>query len=234
MDLALDWSLLVLAGYLAFKLGWWALDTFFLSQWVEGQANQWVVIIRNGAQKSAGIGLACYKSYWDSVAIFPARLNRVKFTASQVTKEMQGLDVSMLVVWTVLRTGDGPFKAYTNLNFNNDAADANSLIGKIASSIVRNRMANSDMNSIIKDRMVLRTACRDELQKIVKGWGVWIESVEITDVKICSGSLFRNLQTKFRENNRKTATIQQTAVENELDLATKKDRLETSKQRVIR
>jgi hypothetical protein len=31
------------------------------------------------------------------------------------------------------------------------------------------------------------------MQVVVKGWGVWLETVEITDVQVMSGSLFKDL-----------------------------------------
>jgi hypothetical protein len=47
---------------------------------------------------------------------------------------------------------------------------------------------------------MLRKAVRTEIGKVVNGWGVWLETVEITDVKISSGSLFKNMQGTFRED----------------------------------
>jgi len=40
------------------------------------------------------------------------------------------------------------------------------------------------------------------VNQVVNGWGIWLESVEITDVQILSKTLFSNLQVKFREENR--------------------------------
>lgn len=34
---------------------------------------------------------------------------------------------------------------------------------------------------------------------VVKGWGVWIETLELTDVTISSDTLFRHMQSGFRE-----------------------------------
>jgi len=36
----------------------------------------------------------------------------------------------------------------------------------------------------------------------VKSWGVWLETIEITGVEICSQSLFRDMQTNYRETMR--------------------------------
>ena len=59
-------------------------------------------------------------------------------------------------------------------------------------------------------------AIRDEMSVITKGWGVWLETIEITDVKILSGSLFTDLQTTFREDQNKAATILKLDVETKL------------------
>lgn len=45
---------------------------------------------------------------------------------------------------------------------------------------------------------MLRDAIRKEMQEVVRGWGVWLETVEITDVLISSSSLFKDMQTGFR------------------------------------
>lgn len=34
---------------------------------------------------------------------------------------------------------------------------------------------------------------RKELNNMLNGWGVWVESVEITEVKISSNTLFENM-----------------------------------------
>lgn len=45
----------------------------------------------------------------------------------------------------------------------------------------------------------MRTGIVDELKKQLTGWGIWIESVEITQVKISSQKLFQDLQAEFRQ-----------------------------------
>lgn len=42
------------------------------------------------------------------------------------------------------------------------------------------------------DRQILRDTIRKEIGKITKDWGVWIETVEITNVEICSDTLFKH------------------------------------------
>jgi hypothetical protein len=49
---------------------------------------------------------------------------------------------------------------------------------------------------------------------MLTGWGMWLETIEISDVQIVSGSLFRNLQTEFREKMRLHADNIERSTEN--------------------
>lgn len=40
---------------------------------------------------------------------------------------------------------------------------------------------------------------KTDLQKQLGGWGVWLETVEITEVKICSRNLFEDMQAEYRQ-----------------------------------
>ena len=83
----LTWLPYCLALYFLYKLGMEALK-FAETQRVCGKPNEWVIIIRDGEQQQAGIGLNCYKTPWDSVAIFPSRNVKVEVRTEQVTVEM--------------------------------------------------------------------------------------------------------------------------------------------------
>ena len=64
--------------------------------------------------------------------------------------------------------------------------------------IVRNTISNAEINEVLGNRKMLRDAIRKEMQDVVQGWGVWLETVEITDVLISSSTLFKDMQTGFR------------------------------------
>jgi flotillin len=68
------------------------------------------------------------------------------------------------------------------------------------------------------------------MSDVCKGWGVHLETVEITDVRIMSGTLFSNMQTKFREQNRKTAEIQTMTVNYEIEEEQLKHSTDTTKR----
>lgn len=63
----------------------------------------------------------------------------------------------------------------------------------MSNSIVRHRIANSSIETILTKRDEIRQEIKDQMNKIVNGWGVWLESVEITDVRVLSKTLFNNL-----------------------------------------
>ncbi len=57
-------------------------------------------------------------------------------------------------------------------------------------SILRNLIANSKLDDVLKKRDLMKDNMKKELQKPLKGWGIWLESVEITEVKISSKTIF--------------------------------------------
>ena len=214
--------------YFAYMLGK-HIYAFVLSQHVQGEPNEWVVIMNNGEQVNAGIGLSCFKGPFDQVAIFPSRLVKVEVQTQQVTKEMQGIQVSSMIEWTVDR--QSPLKAYKNLdlasgNFN----AANETLRAMTSAIVRNQVANSTIDHIIKNRQVLREEILKEMGEVVSGWGVHLATCEVTDVKILSGGLFKDMQSKFREENVKKATLEKMVVENSIYYDRLERNVETKKR----
>ena len=105
-------GLYLIAFALLVKLTIYALTTLHVS----GKANEWVVLIdSNGNYKDSGIGLNCFRGPWDQVAKFPSQLNQINFSTQQVDKNMQGVEVSGSIVWSIFRENDGPYKAYKNL-----------------------------------------------------------------------------------------------------------------------
>ena len=179
--------------------------------WVNGKPNEWILIMNSGKMVKAGIGLRCFKWPFDQVATFPAKVYKVNFETEQVTNEMQGVRVKGMLVWTVNRLDDGPFNAYKNLGdiSSGDPRTANDSLISMSSAVVRSCIANSTIQEMITNRKLLREAIRKEMFDVVKGWGVWLETIEITGVEICSSSLFKDLQTNYRESMRQQATLYQ-------------------------
>lgn len=179
-----------------------------LDYWVEAKPNEWLLVIRNGELVKCAVGLNSWIMPGDAAVKFPSQLNKLHFTAEQVTSEMQGVEVKGMLVWTVHREADGPFKCYKAFGEDlkrKDPIEANSQLQNMAVSIIRDRIANLSINDVLRNRQKLRNGVKDEMQKLLTGWGMWLETCEIQDVKIASRSLFANLQTEFREKSRQDA-----------------------------
>jgi len=82
------------------------------------------------------------------------------------------------------------------------------------------------LNDILKNRQKIRDGVREDMQKIINGWGVWLETIEIQDVKISSSTLFKNLQTEFREKSRMDAE----RITQDSKLKLEKERIEREKK----
>jgi len=193
-----------------------------------------VLVISNGQVKKCGIGLSGVRGPFDSVTIFPAAVHKVDFSTQQVTKEMQGLEVSGMIVWSIWREGDGPMKAFKNLGEdikNDNPSVSNEKLVSMSSSIVRNCIANSTINEIITNRAMIRNTLKTEMSEVVKGWGVWLETIEITDVKILSSSLFKDLQSKFREEQKKNAEMEKLVIQNQIETEKLKSEVSMNEKR---
>jgi len=167
----------------------------------------------------AGIGLKTFKGPFDQVATFPARVHKVDFRTEQVTNEMAGVAVSGMLVWGINRVGTGPLDAYKHLGTDlasDNPHSANDALTSMASAVVRSCIANSTINEMLTNRKLLRDAIKKEMFEVVKGWGVWLETVEITGVTISSQALFKDLQTNYRESVRKDAELFKMTIQSEI------------------
>lgn len=150
--------------------------------WVEGKANEWILVIRNGKLVKKGVGMATLTLPGDQVVKFPTMIGQVNFIAEQVSSEMQGVRVTGMLIWSIHREGEGPFRCYKA--FGDDlkkkvAVEANHKLEKMAVSIIRDRIANLSLNDILKNRSKLRNGVKEEMQKILHGWGIWLETCEV-------------------------------------------------------
>lgn len=79
-------GILVAATMVIFKI-----FSYIRTLHVSGNANEWLLIMRNGRMQRAGVGLSTFRGPFDQIAKFPSQVNKVVFSTEQVTKEMQGV-----------------------------------------------------------------------------------------------------------------------------------------------
>lgn len=109
----------------------------------------------------------------------------------------------------------------------------------MAKAVLRHHIANTTIKEVLTQREALRDKTRASMMEQVKGWGVWVEAVEICDVRICSQTLFQDLQAEFRHRSRRSAEearlladrdIQERALADELHIAKARAEAEAEKR----
>jgi len=180
------------------------LSLLFLTRYLcprvkEANPDEWLIIIKKGDQRLAGVGLKSWVWPMETAVTYSSAMTKVKFEAMQTTREMQGVKVSGFAIFSVLRTGDGPFRYYKYMQGAGKGMAEDNLKG-MAESLMRKHVATTSLHDVLRDREALRRSVRDEMMETTKGWGVWPETLEITDVQICSKALFEDLQAEFRQD----------------------------------
>jgi len=175
------------------------LALFLCPRLKQANPNEWLIIINKGEQRLAGVGLKSWVWPMETAVTYPSVMTKVKFDAMQTTSEMQGVKVSGFAIFSVLRTEDGPFRYYKYMQGAGNGMAEENLKG-MAESLMRKHVATTTLSDVLRDREALRQTVRDEMMETTKGWGVWLETLEITDVQICSNKLFEDLQAEFRQD----------------------------------
>lgn len=130
---------------------------------------------------------------------------------------MMGVRVSGALIWSPHREQNGPFKLYKAFGdelLHENSSSIDEKLQNMAVSVIRDKVANLTINAILRDRNQLRDGIKQNMQEMLTGWGMWLETIEISDVQIVSTSLFRNLQTDFREKMRLHADKIERSTEN--------------------
>lgn len=178
---------------------------------ITAKPSEYLIHMRRGKirRRSTGQGAGCFKWPWDSVAIIPTSINRLHFTADQITKEKIGVGVTGLAVYRVVE----PELTFRMLNFSFSERASEKLAGILREMFVgavRRHVANLSVEDVIAHRKeAIAAELMRELSPVVSGrgrpedttsggWGVVLDSVEVQDVRVLSEDVFRNMQAVFR------------------------------------
>ena len=134
VEMAVPYIFPIFLAYSLYKLFFIHVYNYVMTLQVVGKSNEWVVIIRNGKQVTAGVGLSTFRHPFDNVAMFPSSVKEVQFSAEQVTTEMQGINVSATLAWSIYRMEDGPFRCYKTFGSDLKNATPHSINDKLINS----------------------------------------------------------------------------------------------------
>jgi len=129
---------------------------YLRTRFIESQPNEWLLIIRDGKMVKAGVGLKTFLGLTDSFVKFPSKVSQVQFSANNVTKEMQGVDIQGFAFWSVYRDEDGHFRCYKYMQ----GGDPNHNVKAMCESVLRNLIANSSLEEVLRNRSHLRDNIR--------------------------------------------------------------------------
>ena len=184
-----------------------------LKRWgyVGAKPSEYLVCTRRGDidRRRSGQGRRIFKWPWDSVSIVPTTLQRIEFTADQVTKERVGVQVTGIAVYRIAE----PLLAFRVLNFTYSEAASEKLAATLREMFVgaaRRLIANLALEDCLTRRKeAIAGFLMEEIAPVVggegsphdtttKGWGVVIDTIEIQSVTIQSQQVFAHLQAPFR------------------------------------
>ncbi|MFX0147532.1 MAG: SPFH domain-containing protein, partial [Candidatus Hodarchaeota archaeon] len=168
------------------------------------KTNQFVIHLRNGKVKSAGLG----GSLWllpliDEYIVIPTTSIQTLLEAHDqvVSNEYQNIEIEGLLIWKVI----DPEKAFSAVSWSQrDDNYVEKILKGAAEAIIRTTCANMPLEKIIRERREIINHIEKDLHELVADWGIIIESIEILEVIIQEQELKKNMEaTKKAEEFRK-------------------------------
>ncbi|WP_437958148.1 SPFH domain-containing protein [Sorangium sp. So ce119] len=190
-----------------------------LKRWgrISAKPSEYLIHMRRGQLRpTSGQGASCFKLPGDSVAVVPTTVQKLQFTADQVTLEKVGVEVTGLAVYRIVE----PLIAFRMLNFSfpeRAQEKLEELLVDMFAGAVRRLVASLSVEECLTRRKEgLAGELMREIAPVVsgrgsaddatdKGWGVLIDTIEIQDVRILSPAVFGNLQAHYRQEQERKA-----------------------------
>ncbi len=177
---------------------------FLATRYRKFKTNQFVIHLRNGKVKHAGLG----GSIWllpliDEYIVIPTTSIQTILEAHDqvVSMEYQNIEVVGMLIWKVV----DPENAFSAVSwYPRDENYVEKILKGAAEAIIRTTCANMPLELIIRERREIIEHVSKDLHELTADWGVLIESFEILEVIIVEQELKKNMEaTKQAEEYRK-------------------------------
>ncbi|TFF95390.1 MAG: hypothetical protein EU544_02875 [Promethearchaeota archaeon] len=167
---------------------------FFASRYRKYKTNQFVIHLRNGKVKHAGLGGSLIKMpLLDEIIVIPTTSRQTTLEAHEqvVSMEYQNISVVGMLIWKVIN----PEKAFSAVSwFPREENYVERILKNAAEAIIRTTCANMPIEKIIRERREIINIVSKELHEMTADWGLVIESIEIREVNILEPELKRNME----------------------------------------
>ena len=167
---------------------------FMAARYRKFKTNQFVIHLRNGKVKSAGLG----GSLWllpliDEYIVIPTTSIQTILEAHDqvVSKEYQNIEFVGMIIWKVV----DPEKAFSAVSWNlRDENYVEKILKGAAEAVMRTICANMPLELIIRERREMIDHVMKDLHELSADWGILIETFEILEVIIVEAELKKNME----------------------------------------
>ncbi|MFX1465859.1 MAG: SPFH domain-containing protein [Promethearchaeota archaeon] len=180
---------------------------FLLSRYRKFKTNEFIIHLRNGKVKRAGLGGRVFLlPLIDEVIVIPTTIQQTSLEAKEkvVSREYQNIAVTGFIFWQVTE----PSSAFTSVSWDRRSSDyIENVIKNAAESIIRTTCANMALEDIIRERSKIIDAVISELHDLMANWGVTAHSVEIRDVEVLDPELKGNMEAVKKAEEEQKAKL---------------------------
>ncbi|MFX0041964.1 MAG: SPFH domain-containing protein [Candidatus Hodarchaeota archaeon] len=191
---------------------------FFAARYRKFKTNQFVIHLRNGKVKHAGLGGSLILlPLIDEYIVIPTTSIQTKLEAHEqvVSKEYQNIEIEGLLIWKVV----DPEKAFSAVSWiYRDENYVEKILKGAAEAIIRTTCANMPLELIIRERREIIDHVEKDLHELTADWGIIIESIEILEVIIQEQELKKNMEATKKAEEFRKARIAKAEAERESKL----------------
>ncbi|MCB1179928.1 MAG: hypothetical protein KDK36_20290, partial [Leptospiraceae bacterium] len=192
--------------------------------------NAYVVHTRLNKKEPITLGLGVsfkYNPFKDAFIVIPAAMQTIGVVANCISKEKQGINVLAYVQWQI----DDFSIAYKKLdlaNVRDPLGIVNAQLREQAEAAIKDKIATMSVEEVLTDKAPIIEELTSRLSRVAEGQeglGIKIITVQIREAIVSSATLWNDLQSPFRNEQRQKARISHLDAENEIN----KKELETRK-----
>ena len=188
---------------------------FFAARYRKFKTNQFVIHLRNGKVKHAGLGGSLLLlPLIDEYIVIPTTSIQTLVEAHEqvVSMEYQNIEIEGLLIWKVI----DPEKAFSAVSWNmRDENFVEKILKGATEAIIRTTCANMPLEKIIRERREIIDHVEKDLHELTADWGIVIESLEIIEVIIGEPELKKNMEASKQAEEFRKARIAKAEAERE-------------------
>jgi regulator of protease activity HflC (stomatin/prohibitin superfamily) len=167
---------------------------FYTTRYRKFTTNQYVIHLRSGKVKSAGLGgKVVLLPLVDEVVVIPTTTRKTLLDAREniLSQEYQDMKIVAILYWKV----SNPTQAYSAVVWDPRSPDfVENVLRTAAEAIIRTTCASLPIEKIIRERIEIIKQVSDQLLALTKDWGIIIESLEIIEVTVLDPELKKNME----------------------------------------